>query len=63
MRGFTFALLAAVAVIGSTATAPKAEAQVSVNIGVAPVVAAEGVRGQDAIPQVQRLQAELGLMI
>jgi hypothetical protein len=36
MRKFTLVLLAAVAVIGSTATAPKAEAQVSVNIGVAP---------------------------
>jgi hypothetical protein len=36
MRGFTLLLLGAVAVIGSTAAAPKAEAQVSVNIGVAP---------------------------
>jgi hypothetical protein len=36
MCKFTLVLLAAVAVIGSTATAPKAEAQVSVNIGVAP---------------------------
>jgi hypothetical protein len=37
MRGFTFMVLAAVAGIGITATAPKAEAQVSLNIGVAPV--------------------------
>jgi hypothetical protein len=36
MRGFTFLALAAVAGIGFIATAPKAEAQVSVNIGVAP---------------------------
>jgi hypothetical protein len=36
MCKFTLVLLAAVAVIGSTATAPKAEAQASVNIGVAP---------------------------
>jgi hypothetical protein len=36
MRGFTFLVLAAVAGIGFTAGAPKAEAQVSVNIGVAP---------------------------
>jgi hypothetical protein len=36
MRGFTFVLLAASAVVGLTATAPKAEAQVSVDIGVAP---------------------------
>ena len=35
MRGFTLALLAAVAGIGFVAT-PKAEAQVSVDIGVAP---------------------------
>jgi hypothetical protein len=36
MRGFTVVLLAAVAGIGSTAIAPKAEAQVSVDVGVAP---------------------------
>jgi hypothetical protein len=36
MREFAFVLLAAVAGIGFTATAPRAEAQVSVNIGVAP---------------------------
>ncbi len=36
MRGFTFLALAAVAGIGFMATAPKAEAQVSVNIGLAP---------------------------
>jgi hypothetical protein len=36
MRGFTFLVLAAVAGIGFTATAPKAEAQVSVEVGVAP---------------------------
>jgi hypothetical protein len=36
MRGFTFVLLAAVAVIGLTATAPKAQAQVAVEVGVAP---------------------------
>jgi hypothetical protein len=36
MRGFTFLVVAAVAGIGFTATAPKAEAQVSVAIGVAP---------------------------
>src|ERR1700693_5401081 len=36
MRGFTFVLLATVAGIGFMATAPKADAQVSVNIGVAP---------------------------
>jgi hypothetical protein len=36
MRGFTFLALAAVAAIGVMATAPKAEAQVSVEIGVAP---------------------------
>jgi hypothetical protein len=35
MRGFTFALLA-VAGIGLTAVAPKAEAQVAVEVGVAP---------------------------
>jgi hypothetical protein len=36
MRGFTFLMLAAVAGCCLTATVPKAEAQVSVNIGVAP---------------------------
>ena len=36
MRGSTFLALAAVAGIGFIASAPKAEAQVSVNIGVAP---------------------------
>ena len=36
MRGFTFLLLAAVVGIGFTPTAPKAQAQVSVDIGVAP---------------------------
>ncbi len=36
MRGFTFLLAAAVAGIGFTASAPRAEAQVAVNIGVAP---------------------------
>src|ERR1700677_1055634 len=36
MRGFTLALLTAVAGIGLTAVAPKAEAQVSVSVGVAP---------------------------
>ena len=36
MRKFSFIVLAAVAGIGITATAPKAEAQVSLNIGVAP---------------------------
>ncbi len=36
MRGFTFLILAAVAGCCFTATVPKAEAQVSVNIGVAP---------------------------
>lgn len=36
MRGFTFLVLAAVAGIGFTTTAPKAVAQVSVDIGVAP---------------------------
>ena len=36
MRGFTLLLVAAVAGIGLTATAPKAAAQVSVDIGVAP---------------------------
>jgi hypothetical protein len=37
MRGFAVVMLAAIAGIGYTVTAPKAEAQVSVNIGVAPV--------------------------
>jgi hypothetical protein len=36
MRGFTLVLLATVAGIGFMATAPKAEAQVAVDIGVAP---------------------------
>ena len=36
MRGFTFLVLAAVAGIGFTATTPKAEAQVGIDIGVAP---------------------------
>jgi hypothetical protein len=36
MRGLTFVFLAAVAGIGLTASTPKAEAQVSVGIGVAP---------------------------
>ena len=36
MRGFEFIVLTAVAGIGFVATAPKAEAQVSLNIGVAP---------------------------
>jgi len=36
MRGLTFALLTAAAVIGFTATAPHATAQVDVSIGVAP---------------------------
>src|ERR1035441_3013823 len=36
MRGFAFLVLAAVAGIGFTAITPKAEGQVSVNIGVAP---------------------------
>src|SRR5665213_5012 len=36
MRGITFALLTAAAVIGFTATAPPATAQIDVNIGVAP---------------------------
>ena len=36
MRGLTFLVLAAVAGFGFTATAPKAEAQVTVAIGVAP---------------------------
>lgn len=37
MRGFAVVMLAAMAGIGYTVTAPNAEAQVSVNIGVAPV--------------------------
>jgi hypothetical protein len=36
MRALTFLALAAVAGIGFTANAPKAEAQVSVEVGVAP---------------------------
>jgi hypothetical protein len=36
MRGFELIVLTAVAGIGFVATAPKAEAQVSLNIGVAP---------------------------
>jgi hypothetical protein len=36
MRGFTFAVLTAVAAIGITATAPNAAAQVDVTVGVAP---------------------------
>jgi hypothetical protein len=36
MRGFTYLLIAAMAGIGFTASAPKAEAQVSVGIGIAP---------------------------
>ena len=36
MRGFTFLVLAAVAGVGFMATTPKAEAQVNINIGVAP---------------------------
>jgi hypothetical protein len=36
MRGFTFLVLAAVAAIGVTTYTPKAEAQVTVDIGVAP---------------------------
>src|SRR5580698_1545516 len=36
MRGFSFVLLAAVAGIGFTVTAPKAQAQVAVEVGVAP---------------------------
>jgi hypothetical protein len=37
MRGFKFLMLAAVAGSCCAAVAPKAEAQVSINIGVAPV--------------------------
>jgi len=36
MRGFKFVLLAAVMVVGFTATASKAQAQVEVGVGVAP---------------------------
>jgi hypothetical protein len=36
MRGFTFLILAAVAGIGFTATTPRAQAQVAVEIGTAP---------------------------
>ncbi len=36
MRGFTFAVLAGVAGIGLMNTAPKAEAQISVAVGLAP---------------------------
>jgi hypothetical protein len=36
MRGFTFLLLAGVAGIGFTAATPRAQAQVAINIGVAP---------------------------
>jgi hypothetical protein len=36
MRGLTFLALAAVAAIGITASAPRAQAQVAVEIGVAP---------------------------
>jgi hypothetical protein len=36
MRGLTFLALAAVAGIGFTVSAPKAEAQVAINIGAAP---------------------------
>jgi hypothetical protein len=36
MRGLTFLMLAAVAGMGFTTTTPKAEAQVSVEVGVAP---------------------------
>ena len=36
MRGFTFLLVAAVALFGFTAAAPRAEAQVGVEVGVAP---------------------------
>jgi hypothetical protein len=36
MRGLTFLALAAVAGIGLTASAPRAEAQIGINIGVAP---------------------------
>jgi hypothetical protein len=36
MRGFAYLVVAAVAGIGITATAPRAQAQVAVDIGVAP---------------------------
>jgi hypothetical protein len=36
MRGFTFVCFAALLAMGVTATAPRAQAQVSVDIGVAP---------------------------
>jgi len=36
MRGFTFLLLAGVAGIGFTAATPRAQAQVAIDIGVAP---------------------------
>ena len=36
MRGLTFVVLAAVAGIGFTASAPRAQAQVAIDIGVAP---------------------------
>jgi hypothetical protein len=36
MRGFTFVLLVAIAGIGFTAAAPNAQAQVAVEVGVAP---------------------------
>ena len=36
MRGFTLVLLVAVAAIGITATAPVAQAQIGVEVGVAP---------------------------
>ncbi len=36
MRGLTFVVLAAVAGIGFTASTPRAEAQVAIDIGVAP---------------------------
>jgi hypothetical protein len=36
MRGFTFLMLAGVAGIGFTVATPKAEAQIGINIGVAP---------------------------
>jgi len=43
MRGFKFVLLAAVLGIGVTGSTPKGDAQVSVDIGVAGVVAATPV--------------------
>ena len=36
MRGFTFLVFAGIAGIGFMASTPKAEAQVSINVGVAP---------------------------